>query len=83
MVRFSGLKQGIFPDCPWHIRTHFFTPFLTKFPPLKAQKAAKKLKNCIFGQISNSPLIFLSSLYFGAEFQILLCPPIQSLSKLD
>ena len=58
MVIFSGLQQGIFPDCPWHIRTYYFTPFLTRFTPLKAQNAPKKFKNCIFWQIPNSSLIF-------------------------
>ena len=56
MVIFSGLKQEIFqivPDTSEHTILHLFWP-----NPLKAQETPKKLKNCIFGQISNSSLIF-------------------------
>ena len=40
-----------------HKNTIFYT-FPTKFTPLKAQKAPRKLKNCIFGLTSNSSSFF-------------------------
>ena len=73
MVIFSELKQGPFPGCPLHIITLYFTPFLTKSTP---QKAPRKLKNCIFGQISNSSLSFypLSFPILGLSFKFYYAP---------
>ena len=57
-------------------------------PPLTLKtkkKTPKKLKNCIFGQISNSSLIFYPLPILGLSFEFYYAPPppIRSLSKLD
>ena len=71
MSNFLGLKQGIFQfvsDTSGKITLHLFY----QLAPLKSQKAPRKLKNCIFGQILNSSLIFdplpLSNLGLSFKF---------------
>ena len=63
------LKQRPFPASPWHIRTLYFAPFLTKFTSLKSQKEPKKFKKLYFGQISNSSLIFYPLPILGLSFE--------------
>ena len=50
--------------------------------PSKLKNHQKKLKNCIFGQISNSSLIFYPLPILGLSFKFYYAP-IRSLSKLD
>ena len=52
-------------------------------PPLKAKKTPKKLKNCIFGQISNSSLIFYPLPILGLSFKFYYAPYPVTVSKLD
>ena len=53
-------------------------------PLLKAKKAPTKLKkNCIFGQISNSSLIFYPLLILGLSFKFYYAPYPVTVSKLD
>ena len=70
MVIIPGLKQGLFPGFPWHIGTHSTLHIF--WPNLK--KHQKSLKNYIFGQISNSSLIFYPLPNLGLSFKLIMPP---------
>ena len=61
---FQGLV-GTFPGCPSHIRTLYFTLFLTKLTPPNLKKAQSGKTNCIFGKFQTVPSS-LPSPYFRA-----------------
>ena len=52
-------------------------------PPHKAKKTPKKFKNCIFGQLSNSSLIFYPLPILGLSFKFYYAPYSVTVSKLD
>ena len=62
MVVFPGLKLGIFASCLSHIRTLYFSTFLTKFSPLKSRKAPETLKNYFWTKFKQFRSFFTLSL---------------------
>ena len=63
---------------------HIILHLLTKFTPSKLKKHQKSLKTVFLTNFKQFPHFLPSpSPYFGAKFQILLCPSIRALSKLD
>ena len=57
---FLGLRRGISPICPLHIRTPLYTFLMTNFP-LLSQKLATKLKTVLSDQFHSVLFIFTLS----------------------
>ena len=60
----QGLRREFSRLSLTHKNTLFYTFFYQIHSP-QSSKSTKKLKNCIFGQISNRSLIFTLSLFWG------------------
>ena len=82
MVIFPKLKEGlsqVVPETSEHFILHLFRPNSPQIS--KSTKIVKK--QCFWTNFKQFPHVLpFPSPYFGTKSQILLCPTIQSLSKL-
>ena len=80
---YQGLSRKFSSLSLAHKNTLFYT-FSDQIPSPQSSKSTKKVKKLYFWTNFKQFPYFLPSPspYFGAKFQILLCPPVRSLSKL-